>query len=86
MAADGQQITKVRQVTEVRAAWTETTPGQSGNYAFQLVLDNGVDEYIISTTSQDADVLLRMFERSANVTFDRERKLLKFGPLSLSAP
>ena len=83
MQAEPQQMTRVRQVTEVRAAWTSKQPGQPGTYMFQLILDNGADEYIISTTPDDADTLLRMLERAGHMTFDTESKLLKFGTLTV---
>ena len=80
-----QQMSTVRQVTEVRGARSEQEPGKPGMYTFQLTLDNGAAEYIIVTTPEDASALLRMFQAGSNATFDMEKKLLKFGTLSVSA-
>ncbi len=49
----------------------------------QLILDNGVDEYILRPTADDADVLMKLLERSDHATFDLGRKVLMFGNLSL---
>lgn len=77
-----QQI-KIRQVTQVQASWTEQERGEPGAFTFQLILDNGVDEYVIRPTAEDADVLLQLFQRSDHATFDAERKVLMFGNLSV---
>jgi hypothetical protein len=87
MAVDKQmqQMSTVRQVTEVRGARSEEKPGEPGMYSFQLTLDNGADEYIIVTQPEDASALLRMFQAGSAATFDKEKKLLKFGTLAVSA-
>ena len=41
-----QQI-KVRQVTDVHANWNEEERGAPGKFSFQLILDNGAEEYAI---------------------------------------
>ncbi len=77
-----QQI-KIRQVTQVQASWTEQERGESGAFTFQLILDNGVDEYVIRPTAQDANVLMQLLQRSSHATFDAERKVLMFSNLSV---
>jgi hypothetical protein len=77
-----QQI-KIRQVTQIQASWTEKERGESGALTFQLILDNGVEEYVIRPTSSDADVLLKLFQQSNHVTFDAERKVLMFNTLPI---
>ncbi len=74
---------QVRQVTHVQSSWTERERGEPGSFTFQLILDNGVDEYVIRPTAGDADVLMELFERSDLATFDLERKVLIFGRLAL---
>lgn len=74
----------VRQVTHVQASWAERERGQSGAFTFQLILDQGVDEYILRPSAEDAAVLLRLFKTSAGAMFDRSRKVLIFNDLSLS--
>jgi hypothetical protein len=75
---------QVRQVTHVQASWTERERGGPGALTFQLILDNGVDEYVIRPTANDADVLLELLARSRSATFDAERKVLIFNNLSIA--
>ena len=77
-----QQI-QVRQVTHVQASWTEQERGEPGAFTFQLILDEGVDEYVLRPTADDADVLLALLQRSDSATFDSERKVLMFNRLSI---
>ena len=75
-----QQI-QVRQVTHIQASWTEEQRGAPGAFTVQLILDNGVDEYVLRPTAEDMEVLLRLFERSGNAMFDIGRKVLMFNNL-----
>ena len=74
---------KVRQVTNIQASWTEQERGAPGAFTFQLMLDQGADEYVIRPTADDADVLLKLLTRSGSATFDLGRKVLIFNNLSL---
>ena len=74
---------QVRQVTHVQASWTEEERGAPGAFTFQLILDQGADEYVLRPTAEDAEVLLQLLERSDSATFDRERKVLIFGNLEI---
>ena len=74
---------KVRQVTNIQASWTEQERGKPGKFTIQLILDNGVEEYILEPESEDADVILKLFKQSGYTTFDLERKVLMFGNLSV---
>ena len=73
---------KVRQVTEVHSNWNEEQRGDEGKFSFQLILDNGAEEYIIRPTNEDADVLVDLFEQTDTVYFDMERRVLIFGDVS----
>jgi hypothetical protein len=75
---------QVRQVTHVQASWTEQDRGGDGAFTFQLILDNGADEYVLRPTADDADVLLKLFKRSDTAMFDLERKVLMFNNLTIS--
>lgn len=77
-----QQI-QVRQVTHIQASWTERERGAPGALTIQLILDNGVDEYIIRPTAEDASILLRLFKSSDTAMFDVERKVLMFSDLAI---
>jgi len=74
----------VRQVTNVQASWTEKERGGPGAFTFQLILDNGADEYVIRATAEDADVLMQLLTQSTSATFDRSRKVLIFNSLTLA--
>ena len=78
-----QQI-QTREVTQVQASWTEQGRGESGAFTIQLILDNGVAEYIVLPTADDAEVLLQLLKLSEHATFDQARKVLMFNNLSIS--
>ncbi len=71
----------VRQVTDIQASWTERDRGGPGKFTLQLILDNGVEEYILDTTADDMEVILRLFAASGHAMFDLERKVLMFSNL-----
>jgi hypothetical protein len=75
---------KVRQVTEVHSNWNEELRGEEGKFSFQLILDNGAEEYVIRPTAEDADVLVDLFEQTDTIFFDMERRVLIFGDISAS--
>lgn len=74
---------KVRQVTHIQASWTEQGRGESGKFTLQLILDNGVEEYILDLDEDDVEPLLKLFEKSSHTTFDLDRKVLMFGNLTV---
>ncbi|MCA1687662.1 MAG: hypothetical protein LC714_03475 [Actinobacteria bacterium] len=76
------QIT-VRQVTDVHANWSEQERGAPGKFSFQLILDNGAEEYAIRPPAEDSDVLMELFEKTETIYFDLEREVLIFGSISL---
>ncbi len=77
-----ERLIQVRRVTHLHAAWTEGERGAPGAFTVQLILDNGADEYILRPTAEDADVLLVLWARSENATFDLDRKVLMFGSVA----
>ena len=74
---------QVRQVTHVQASWTEQERGAPGAFTLQLVLDEGVDEYVLRPTADDTDVLLQLLRASDSAHFDLERKVLIFNRLAI---
>ena len=74
---------KVRQVTDYQASWVEGQRGQNGTFTLQLILDKGVEEYILDVSSDDIDVLLKLLKISDHATFDLERKVLMFENLNV---
>ncbi len=77
-----EQIT-VRQVTDVHANWSEQERGAPGKFSFQLILDNGAEEYAIRPPAEDSDVLMDLFKKSDTIYFDMGRQVLIFGNISL---
>ncbi len=75
---------QVRQVTHVQASWTEQERGGDGAFTLQLILDNGADEYVLRPTSDDAELLLKLFKRADSAMFDLERKVVMFNNLAIS--
>jgi len=75
---------QVRQVTHVQASWTEQKRGSDGAFTLQLILDNGADEYVLRPTSDDAQLLLKLFKRADSAMFDLERKVVIFNNLTIS--
>jgi hypothetical protein len=80
-----EQAIKVRQVTDYQASWTEEERGGPGSFTFQLILDNGAEEYVIRPTVGDAKVIRKLLNRSKALTFDLERKVLIFSNIPLGA-
>ncbi len=78
-----EQAIKVRQVTQVHSNWNEEERGEPGKFSFQLILDNGAEEYVLRPTNEDADVLTDLFEQTGTLYFDMERKVLIFGDISI---
>ncbi len=78
-----EETIKVRQVTDVQASWTERERGAPGAFTFQLILDNGAEEYAIRPPAEDADVLIDLFKKSETIYFDMGRQVLIFGNISL---
>jgi hypothetical protein len=86
-AASSEQLErryKVRQVTDIQASWTEKGRGEPGRFTLQLILDGGVEEYILVPEAHDIEAMMLLFARSAHTTFDLERKVLMFSTLKAS--
>jgi len=73
----------VRQVTDVHANWSEQERGAPGKFSFQLILDNGAEEYAIRPPADDADVLVELFKLTSTIYFDMSRQVLIFGNIPL---
>ncbi len=78
-----EQRIQIREVTQVQASWTEQERGGAGAFTIQLILDNGVEEYVLQPTADDVDVLLQLLRRSHHATFDMGRKVLMFSNLEV---
>ena len=80
-----EQSIKVRQVTDVHANWSEQERGAPGKFSFQLILDNGAEEYAIRPPANDADVLVELFKLTDKIYFDMSRQVLIFGDVPVGS-
>jgi hypothetical protein len=78
-----EQTIQVRQVTDVHANWSEQERRAPGKFSFQLILDNGAEEYAIRPDVEDADVLVELFKLTDKLYFDLSRQVLIFGNVPL---
>ena len=76
MAEDHTGKINVRQVSNVHANWGEQESGEPGKWSFQLILDDGAEEYVVRPTAADAKVLLKLVGASGSTFFDTGRKVL----------
>ncbi len=74
--ADFSDAIKVRQVTNVHANWSGQGADESGKFSFQLILDDGAEEYVVRPTVQDSKVLLKLLQASDTMYFDTEQQVL----------
>ena len=80
-----EQNIMVRQVTDVHANWSEQERGAPGKFSYQLILDNGAEEYAIRPDAEDADVLVELFTITDKIYFDMSRQVLIFGNIPLGS-
>jgi hypothetical protein len=80
-----EQAIQVRQVTEVHSNWNEEGHGEPGKFSFQLILDDGAEEYVIRPVAEDSKPLVKILERSKSQYFDLERRVLIANDISLGA-
>ena len=84
MTVNPQQI-KVRKVTHWQPTFNSRESGHPGVYTFQLILDNGAEEYVIQPTVNDAKVIRKLLDKSKVLAFDLERRTLIANGLPLGA-
>ena len=80
-----EQSIMVRQVTDVHANWSEQERGSPGKFSFQLILDNGAEEYAIRPPADDADVLVELFKLTDKIYFDTSRQVLIVGDIPVGS-
>ena len=80
-----EQSIMVRQVTDVHANWSEQERGAPGKFSFQLILDDGAEEYAIRPPADDADVLVELFKLTDKIYFDMSRQVLIFGDVPVGS-
>ncbi len=91
MAEEAEQRTeeaiKVRQVTQIHANWNEEGAGEHGKFSFQLILDNGAEEFVLRPAVSGGAAklindLIRQIAGTSPLYFDIERKVLIFGDMA----
>jgi hypothetical protein len=75
----GRGVIKTRKVTAWQPNWSASGPGEPGTYIFQLILDQGASEVVLTLTEGDADNLFDWLSGSSEVYYDLEREVLIFG-------
>ena len=73
---------KVRQVTDVHANWSNQGDLQNGKFSFQLILDNGAQEFLIMPTPDDGKLLRDLIHDADTLYWDTEKEILIFGKIS----
>ena len=69
---------QVRKVTDVHANWSAAGPDEPGKFSFQLMLDDGAEEYVARPAPPAAKVLLKLIESSDSTFIDTERGAVAF--------
>jgi len=80
-----EQAIQVRQVTEVHSNWNEEGHGEPGKFSFQLILDDGAEEYVIRPTLQDSKVITKLLGSSKSRYFDLQRGAFIVNEISLGS-
>jgi hypothetical protein len=75
----GKDVIKTRKVTNWQPNFSLSGAGQPGTYIFQLVLDHGASEVVLTLTEGDADNMFDWLSTSSDVYYDLEREVLLFG-------
>lgn len=81
----GRSTIKVRKVTHWQPNFSLSGPGEPGTYLFQLVLDHGASEVVLTVNVDDADNLFDWLAASSDVYYDVEREVLLFGARSVGS-
>ncbi len=81
----GRSAIKVRKVTHWQPNLSLSGAGEPATYLFQLVLDNGASEVVLTVNVDDADNLFDWLAASSEVYYDIEREVVLFGARSIGA-
>ncbi len=78
-------VIKTRKVTNWQPNFSLSGAGEPGTYIFQLVLDHGASEVVLTLTEGDADNMFDWLSTSSEVYYDLEREVLLFGSRSVGS-
>lgn len=76
---------KVRKVTHWQPSYTVAGAGEQGTYTFQLILDQGAEEAVLTLNEDDADNLFDWLSASGEVYFDMARQVVMFGTRAIGS-
>lgn len=84
MARPKQPVTddsiEVRHLSHYQFSWiVPDSPGTSGTYTLQLVLDQGAWEEVLTVSAEDAENLSHLLAGADDVFYDLQRRVLMFG-------
>jgi len=80
-----EQAIQVRQVTDIHSNWNDEGSGEPGKFSFQLILDDGAEEYVIRPTPQDSKVIIKLLGSSKSHYFDLQREAFIANEISLGS-
>lgn len=75
----GRSSIKVRKVTQWQPNLSLSGAGEPATYLFQLILDNGASEVVLTVNVDDADNLFDWLAASNEVYYDIDREVILFG-------
>ncbi len=75
----GRSSIKVRKITHWQPNLSLSGAGEPATYLFQLVLDHGASEVVLTVNVDDADNLFDWLVASSEVYYDLEREVILFG-------
>ena len=81
----GRSTIKVRRVTHWQPNFSLSGAGEPGTYLFQLILDHGASEVVLTVNVDDADNLFDWLAASTDVYYDLDREVLLFGARSVGS-
>ncbi|MHC5560682.1 hypothetical protein [Kocuria sp. U4B] len=68
----------IRRVTDVDVIRSKTSEGQEGSYTFELTLDEGVEEYLLTVPASEASTVARLIQHSKSMQLDKNTEDLIF--------
>lgn len=69
-----ESMIQVRRVTNIHANWNEEERGEPGKFSFQLVLDDGAEEYAIRPPAEDQRFSWNCSAKPASSTSTRRER------------
>lgn len=81
----GKHVIKTRKITHWQPNFSLSGAGEPGTYIFQLILDHGASEVVLTVNADDADNLFDWLAASSEVYYDLEREVILFGSRTIGS-